>query len=176
MVAILIVGFSLLAWLAVWLKRRHKRKADEKKAAANGVPVMREKRGADAPVNRTSSATLEEMFGPRQHQDLTQGWDYTNEQRRELGIGGMAAAMRKKSRERKQSRERRRDESEKGKGRETLTKARDFRETSSKRSRSERRAETQREFDREALAARTRSLRAADESSFGRIDDRIRRG
>ena len=177
MIAILIIGLSLLAWLAIWYKKRHNRKNDEKRAAANNVPVMREKRGENPPVNRISSATLEEMFGPHQHQDLTQGWDYTSEQRRELGIGGMAAAMRKKSRERKQSREQaQRDASQKGKGRETASRVREFKAASRTRSRSERRADTQREFDRETLAARTRSLRTADEQAFGRIDDRIERG
>lgn len=74
MVAILIVALGGLAFLAVWLKRRHKRKAEEKRAALSGFPIEREKAGS-----RASTANLESLFGPAQHMAATRGWEYPDE-------------------------------------------------------------------------------------------------
>lgn len=74
MVALLIIGLGGLAFLAVWLKRRHKRKVAEKQAALSGFPIEREKAGS-----RASTANLESLFGPAQHMAATRGWEYPNE-------------------------------------------------------------------------------------------------
>ena len=152
MVIILIIGLGLLAWLALWLKKRHNRKSEQRQAAASGFPSTqeRDRTATNMSEKRTSTATLEDMFGPHQHQHLSRGWEYTNEQRRELGLGGFAAAIRQKSRERKQSR----DNNRKGKSRETGSKAKNFKTLSRTRSRSERQAETQGEFDRDTQTRR----------------------
>ena len=157
MIVILIIGLGLLAWLALWLKKRHNRKSEQRLAAASGFPPAQERDRTNTNMSekRNSTATLEDMFGPHQHQHLSRGWEYTNEQRRELGLGGFAAAIRQKSRERKQSREgNRRDGGRKGKSRETSSKAKDFKTLSRTRSRSERQAENQREFDRDTQSRR----------------------
>lgn len=59
MVGILALGLALLAWFCVWLKRRHRRKVDERRAAASGFPTAAEKRGG------AQSATPD-LWGPHQ--------------------------------------------------------------------------------------------------------------
>ncbi|KAJ9635753.1 hypothetical protein H2204_005713 [Knufia peltigerae] len=58
MVAVLIVGFALLAWLGVWLKRRHRRKVESQRAALSGLPVVNEKRATRGPTP--------DLWGPHQ--------------------------------------------------------------------------------------------------------------
>ena len=67
MVAILIVGLGLLAWLLIWLKRRHRRKVDERRAAASGFPTAAEKREG------AQSATRE-LWGPHQVYPNLSSW------------------------------------------------------------------------------------------------------
>jgi hypothetical protein len=113
MVGVLAVSFALIAWLAIYLKRRHRRKMDEQRATVSGFPVMRERK----PM-RQSTATLEDMFGPHQLQHMTNGFQYTHEQNRALAaVGALGSAIRKKSRERK------RDKSVKGNDRHAVTAA-----------------------------------------------------
>ena len=58
MLGILVVGFALLTWLAVWLKRRHRRKVAEKRAAMSGLPTTNEKGG--------HRAATPDLWGPHQ--------------------------------------------------------------------------------------------------------------
>lgn len=74
MLAILIVGLGLLAWLAVWLKKRHRRQVEEKRAAASGFNYDAEKR---AKVGRQSPGP--ELWGPHQMMQATQGYAYSSE-------------------------------------------------------------------------------------------------
>lgn len=103
MVALLIVGLGGLAFLAVWLKRRHKRKVDEKEAARSGFPIEREKAGS-----RASTANLESLFGPAQHMAATRGWEYPDE-----NDGAAAAALAGENR--RSTRASRRNSSRRGK-------------------------------------------------------------
>lgn len=59
MLGILIVGLGLLTWLLIWLKRRHRRKVDERRAAMSGFPTEPEKRAG------ARSATPD-LWGPHQ--------------------------------------------------------------------------------------------------------------
>lgn len=107
MVAILAVGFAFLAWLAVWLKRRHSRKIEERRAAVSGFPTPSEKRDG------ARSATPD-IWGPHQvgdilsrpckihlltvgpkHMHYTKGWEYHDGT--ELAAGGALAASGEKS-------------------------------------------------------------------------------
>lgn len=58
MVAILIVGFALLTWAAIWLKRRHRRKLEARRATMSGLPTVDEKRG--------TRAATPDLWGPHQ--------------------------------------------------------------------------------------------------------------
>lgn len=60
MLGILAIGFGLIAWGAVWLKRRHQRKVDQRRAAISGFPSESEKRRDGA-----RSATPD-LWGPHQ--------------------------------------------------------------------------------------------------------------
>ena len=60
MVGILAVGFGLIAWGAVWLKRRHQRKLDQRRAALSGFPTEDEKR------NEGARAATPDLWGPHQ--------------------------------------------------------------------------------------------------------------
>ncbi|RVX72308.1 hypothetical protein B0A52_04513 [Exophiala mesophila] len=100
MVAILIVGLGLLAWLLIWLKRRHRRKVDERRAAASGFPTAAEKREG------AQSATRE-LWGPHQHMNYTHGIDGPDTER---VVGSGARAARDK-RHRRRSRSKRHRES-----------------------------------------------------------------
>ncbi|KAL2427182.1 hypothetical protein ABEF95_009870 [Exophiala dermatitidis] len=88
MVAILAVGFTFLAWLAVWLKRRHSRRIEERRAAVSGFPTPSEKRDG------ARSATPD-IWGPHQHMHYTKGWEY--HEGTELAGGGALAATGGKS-------------------------------------------------------------------------------
>ena len=59
MVVILILGLGALAWLLVWLKKRHRRKVDERRAQLGGFPTEREKAAG------ARSATPD-LWGPHQ--------------------------------------------------------------------------------------------------------------
>lgn len=74
MIAILALGLGGLAALALWLKKRHRRKAEERRAQLSGFPIEREKAGS-----RASTANLETLFGPAQHMAATRGWEYPDE-------------------------------------------------------------------------------------------------
>lgn len=68
MVAILIVGFALLTWAAIWLKRRHRRKLEARRATMSGLPTVDEKRG--------TRAATPDLWGPHQHMHHTRGFEY----------------------------------------------------------------------------------------------------
>lgn len=75
MLAILVVGLGLLAWLAVWLKKRHRRNVEAKRAAASGFNYDPEKRTSKS---GRQSATPE-LWGPHQMMQATQGYGYSTE-------------------------------------------------------------------------------------------------
>jgi hypothetical protein len=58
MLAILIVGFALLAWGAVWFKRRHRRKVEQRRTALSGFAAGDEK--------RNTRAATPDLWGPHQ--------------------------------------------------------------------------------------------------------------
>lgn len=70
MVVILAVGLALLAWLAVWLKRRHRRKLEKTRAAASGFDP--EKR----PANDPRRSATPDLWGPHQMMAATKGFGY----------------------------------------------------------------------------------------------------
>ncbi|KAK5949253.1 hypothetical protein OHC33_009794 [Knufia fluminis] len=72
MLGILAVGLGLLAWFAVWWKRRHNRKLEAQRAAASGFGHDPEKRPATDPRR---SATPD-LWGPHQMMEATQGYGY----------------------------------------------------------------------------------------------------
>jgi len=59
MLAILLVGFIGLAWLGIWLKRRHRKKVEERRAASSGFPSASEKRDG-------ARAATPDLWGPHQ--------------------------------------------------------------------------------------------------------------
>lgn len=75
MLAILIIGLGVLAWLAIWLKKRHRRKVEAQRAAASGFNYDQEKR-ADK-VGRQSPGP--ELWGPHQMMQATKGYGYSSE-------------------------------------------------------------------------------------------------
>lgn len=75
MLIILALGLSGLAWLAVWLKRRHRRKIDSQRAAASGFSRGPESRSRQE--MRRSSAT--DLWGPHQMMQATQGYQYNTQ-------------------------------------------------------------------------------------------------
>jgi len=90
MLGILAVGFALLAWLATWLKRRHGRKIEERRAAASGFPTTTDMRGG------ARSATPD-LWGPHQHMHYTKGWEYSNDPAI-IGGGVLASSSNKRDR------------------------------------------------------------------------------
>lgn len=84
MLIVLIVGLSALAVLAIYLKRRHTRKLEERRAALSGFPAAQ---GASSP----HIGHGQDMWGPHQHMAHTRGWEYTAEQDRELRAVSIAA-------------------------------------------------------------------------------------
>jgi type II secretory pathway pseudopilin PulG len=133
MIALLIIGLGGLAFLAVWLKRRHKRKAEEKQAALSGFPIEREKAGS-----RASTANLESLFGPAQHMAATRGWEYPDE-----SDGAAAAAL--AGEKRRSTRASRRHSSRRGK---ESGAADTIQEMSADRSRSRKRRDQEKERER----------------------------
>jgi hypothetical protein len=108
MLGILLIGLGLIALLAVCLKRRHRRKLDEKRATLSGFPP-----GPSSGRNRTPTPSLgPELWGPHQHMAHTHGWEYTHERDDTLTSSGMLGGGKKSSRMR-------RDQSEKGVSRNT---------------------------------------------------------
>lgn len=75
MLAILAVGLGLLAWLAVWWKRRYNRKLEAQRAAASGFNYDPEKR----PANDPKRVATPDLWGPHQMMQATQGYGYTTE-------------------------------------------------------------------------------------------------
>lgn len=132
MVALLIVGLGGLAFLAVWLKQRHKRKVEEKQAARSGFPIEHEKAGS-----RASTGNLESLFGPAQHMAATRGWEYPDE-------NDGAAATVIAGEKRRSTRASRRHSSRNGKGGVADT----IQEMSADRSRSRRRRDHEKEKER----------------------------
>ncbi|KAK4945286.1 hypothetical protein LTR10_015445 [Elasticomyces elasticus] len=82
MLGVLVVAFALLTWGAIWLKRRHRRKVEERRAAMSGFPPSNEKGG-----NR---AATPDLWGPHQHMQHTNGFEYSNPSI--MGSGAVAAA------------------------------------------------------------------------------------
>ena len=99
MVGILIVGFIFLAWLAVFLKKRHRRKVDQRRAAVSGFPNQEEKREG-------ARAATPDLWGPHQHMAATKGWEY------HLNQGGAARNGEEDGHERKRSKRERRTPSD----------------------------------------------------------------
>ena len=100
MVAILIVGFIFLAWLAVFLKKRHRRKVDQRRAAVSGFPNQEEKREG-------ARAATPDLWGPHQHMAATKGWEYHLNQQ-----GGAVRNDQEEGHERKRSKRERRTPSD----------------------------------------------------------------
>lgn len=75
MLGILAVGLILLAWLAIWLKKRHRRKLESKRAAASGFNYDPEKR----PANDPRRSATPDLWGPHQMMQATQGYGYTTD-------------------------------------------------------------------------------------------------
>ncbi|KAK5100712.1 hypothetical protein LTR24_000858 [Lithohypha guttulata] len=69
------VGLGLLAWLAVWWKRRRNRKLEVQRAAASGFSYDPEKRPATGPKR----AATPDLWGPHQMMQATQGYGYTTQ-------------------------------------------------------------------------------------------------
>lgn len=87
MLVILALGLAGLAWLAVWLKRRHRRKLDGQRAAASGFSRGAESRSRQE--MRQSSAT--DLWGPHQMMQATQGYRYNTEPETDTGSAAVAA-------------------------------------------------------------------------------------
>lgn len=85
MVVVLAIGLGALAWLLTFLKKRHRRKVNERRAQLGGFPTEREKAAG-------ATAATPELWGPHQvsdtghnissfpdrtkHMHATQGWEY----------------------------------------------------------------------------------------------------
>jgi hypothetical protein len=103
MLGILLVGLGLVAFLAVCLKRRHRRKLEEKRASLSGF-----RPAPPSGRNRTPTPSLgPELWGPHQHMAHTHGWEYSHEQDSTAVSDGALGS-------RKKSKKIRRDPSEKG--------------------------------------------------------------
>jgi hypothetical protein len=98
MLGILLVGLGLIALIAVYLKRRHRRKLDEKRASLSGFP----------PAGRGLTPTPTpgpELWGPHQHMAHTRGWEYSHEQDDTLASGGVLGPRTKSKKARRDQRE-----------------------------------------------------------------------
>jgi hypothetical protein len=71
MVIVLFLGFLLIALLAIWLKRRHKRRKEEKIAQSSGFPMTQKKSGGPVPTGATP-----DLWGPHQYMAATEGYQY----------------------------------------------------------------------------------------------------
>ncbi|KAK5082695.1 hypothetical protein LTR05_006575 [Lithohypha guttulata] len=76
MLVILAIGLALLAWLAVWLKRRHRRKLENLRATASGFSYDPEKR----PANGIRRSATPDLWGPHQMMQATQGYGYASDE------------------------------------------------------------------------------------------------
>jgi hypothetical protein len=93
MLGILLVGLGLIALIAVYLKRRHHRKLNEKRASLSGFPPA-----PSAGRGRTPTPTPgPELWGPHQHMAHTRGWEYNHEQGDTSASGGVLGPGKKKS-------------------------------------------------------------------------------
>jgi hypothetical protein len=99
MLGILVIGLGLLAWLLIWLKRRHRRKVNERRATLSGMPTMSQK-PAGARV-----ATPDLLWGPHQHMHHSNGYEYNNDPRI-MGSGALVAATGDERRHSRRHRER----------------------------------------------------------------------
>src|SRR2546429_6340006 len=91
MLGILLIGLGLLAFLAGCLKRRRRRKLDEKRATLSGFPVH-----PPPGRNRTPTPTFgPELWGPHQHMAHTRGWQYNHEQDSAVASGGLLGEEKK---------------------------------------------------------------------------------
>jgi hypothetical protein len=78
MLVILFVGLGAIAWLAVWLKRRHNRNVESRSVTTpSGISATQARSTPDIGHGR-------EMWGPHQHMAHTGGWEYTSEQDRAM--------------------------------------------------------------------------------------------
>jgi hypothetical protein len=62
MLVILAIGFGLIAWGAVWWRKRHEANLDRQRAAMSGFPNEAEKRGG-------ARAATPDLWGPHQVRD-----------------------------------------------------------------------------------------------------------
>ncbi|KIW82848.1 hypothetical protein Z517_02091 [Fonsecaea pedrosoi CBS 271.37] len=72
MLGVLVVGFALLTWLAIWFRRRQRRKIEERRVAASGFPPVDDRKGG-------ARAATPDIWGPHQHMHFTNGWEYHND-------------------------------------------------------------------------------------------------
>lgn len=86
MVIVLVIGLSVVAVLAVYLKRRHARKLDERSATLGSLAPQ----GASSP----DIGHRQDMWGPHQYMAYTGGWEYTAEQDREISNASASAGHR----------------------------------------------------------------------------------
>lgn len=87
MLIVLIIGLSVLALLAVYLKRRHARKVDARRVATLGNPAPQVASSFDIGHGQ-------DMWGPHQYMAHTGGWEYTAEQDREIRNASASAGHR----------------------------------------------------------------------------------
>ena len=113
MLAILLVSLCLLALLAVYLKKRHRRKIDVQLAIASGFPVVSDRNGATS-----ADIVGRDMWGPHQHMEHTRGWEYSHDQDAAVAAGGIFAGREEKG---KSTRSRRDSVDGKGNASEAVT-------------------------------------------------------
>ncbi|KPI46044.1 uncharacterized protein AB675_612 [Cyphellophora attinorum] len=80
MIIALAIGLGLLAALLIFLKKRHRRKVNERRAQMGGFPTEREKAAG-------ARAATPDLWGPHQHMHASKGWEYQEG----AGPGVMAA-------------------------------------------------------------------------------------
>ena len=169
MLAVLAIGLSLLAVLAVWLKKRHRRKLEEQRAEASGFPITRD------PNNRLSKTTSrdrlgQDMWGPHQHMAHTRGWEYGNEKESDRdAVGALGGHSRKKNRKGNAEKEKEREangrklqrrESDRGSRRSDSQMSE--RDSGLRRPRSERRTDKKKYWDEKEIEANPDRNRGAD--------------
>ena len=67
MVVVLAIGLGFLAWLLIFLRNRHRRKLDERRAQLGGFPNEREKAAG-------ARAATPDLWGPHQVRDAELTW------------------------------------------------------------------------------------------------------
>ena len=88
MLAVLLIAFVLIALLAVCLRRRQKRKVEEKRARLSGFPSNGPGR-SPTPVAQLG----QDMWGPHQHMAHTRGWEYSHDSQNKAGEAAVAGAL-----------------------------------------------------------------------------------